>query len=200
MHLNKFSESNSLIIATGNAGKLKEFSGFLEEFSFKIIPQPDGYKVEEIGQTFVENARIKAIAASVSSDQLSLADDSGLCVEALNGAPGIHSARYAKTDTERINKLLKELEPFTNRKATFNSAICIASKGEVLIEVEGKCEGLITYKPRGDYGFGYDPIFEVLDVGLTFAEMGLGEKKIYGHRGIAFKILLPKLKELLEFS
>ena len=200
MELRNFKGSNSLIIASGNRGKIKEFSRFLDQLPLNIIPQPDGFEVEEKGETFVENARLKAIAVSRLTGELSLADDSGLSVKALNGAPGIYSARYAETDSGRINKLLKELAPYTNRKATFNAAICIAFKGEILIEVEGKCDGLITDKPRGEYGFGYDPIFEVLGVGLTFAEMGSEKKRIYGHRGIAIKLLLPKLKELLKLS
>jgi len=145
----------------------------------------------------MENARIKAIAVSQATGNLSLADDSGLSVEALGGAPGIYSSRYANSDKERIEKLLAELKPFSNRKAKFECALCIASGAKVLIEVSGFCEGLITFSPKGKNGFGYDPIFEVSGLGETFAEMNHEKKKHIGHRGNAFKLLMPELKKLL---
>ncbi|WP_320665082.1 RdgB/HAM1 family non-canonical purine NTP pyrophosphatase [Prochlorococcus sp. MIT 1223] len=190
----------SLIIATRNQGKIKEFRELLSEFNINILSQPDFIQINENGNTFAENARIKALEVSGITGEYSLADDSGLCVDSLNGAPGIYSSRYASTDSERISKLLNELKNFENRKARFNAAICIAKKGKVILEVEGKCEGLITYLPRGSNGFGYDPIFEVLETGLTFAEMESEKKKTYGHRGIAFKLLKPGLNKLFEIG
>tara|TARA_Y100001968_G_scaffold272812_1_gene265231 strand:- start:15113 stop:15709 length:597 start_codon:yes stop_codon:yes gene_type:complete len=190
----------SLIIASRNLGKIKEFRELLSDLPLNISSQPKELEVEETGKSFIENARIKAITISELTNQWTLADDSGLSVEALNGAPGIHSARYANSDLERINKLLKNLESYSNRKAKFISTICLAFKGKVLLEVEGECKGLITYKPRGRNGFGYDPIFEEINSGLTFAEMESEKKKIYGHRGIAFKLLMPKLKKLIEIN
>ena len=145
----------------------------------------------------MENARIKAIAVSQATGNLSLADDSGLSVEALGGAPGIYSSRYASSDKQRIEKLLAELKPFSNRKAKFECALCIASGEKVLIEVSGFCEGLITFFPKGQNGFGYDPIFEVSGLGETYAEMNHEQKKHIGHRGNAFKLLIPELKKLL---
>ena len=186
-----------LVIASGNEGKIKEFQKLLEDFPFNLLSQPFGFEIEETGKTFMENARIKAIAASKETGNISLADDSGLSVEALGGAPGIYSSRYANSDNERIEKLLAELKPFPNRKAKFECALCIASGAKVLIEVSGFCEGLITLSPKGENGFGYDPIFEVSGLGETYAEMNHEQKKHIGHRGNAFKLLIPELKKLL---
>ena len=186
-----------LVIASGNKGKIGEFKKLLDDFPINLLTQPVGFEIEETGNTFMENARIKAIAVSQATGNLSLADDSGLSVEALGGAPGIYSSRYANSDKERIDKLLTELKPFPNRKAKFECALCIASGEKVLIEVSGFCEGLITFFPKGGNGFGYDPIFEVSGLGETYAEMEHEKKKHIGHRGNAFKLLIPELKKLL---
>ena len=186
-----------LVIASGNKGKIGEFKKLLDDFPIDLLTQPVGFEIEETGSTFMENARIKAIAVSQATGNLSLADDSGLSVEALGGAPGIYSSRYANSDRERIDKLLTELKPFPNRKAKFECALCIASGAKVLIEVSGFCEGLITFFPKGKNGFGYDPIFEVSGLGETYAEMDHEKKKHIGHRGNAFKLLIPELKKLL---
>ena len=186
-----------LVIASGNKGKIAEFKKLLDDFPFDLMTQPVGFEIEETGSTFLENARIKAIAVSQVTGNLSLADDSGLSVESLGGAPGIYSSRYANSDEKRIEKLLAELKPFQNRKAKFECALCIASGGKALIEVSGFCEGLITLSPRGANGFGYDPIFEVSGLGETYAEMNHEQKKHIGHRGNAFKLLIPELKKLL---
>ena len=186
-----------LVIASGNKGKIGEFKKLLDDFPIDLLTQPVGFEIEETGSTFMENARIKAIAVSQATGNLSLADDSGLSVEALGGAPGIYSSRYASSDKQRIEKLLAELKPFSNRKAKFECALCIASGEKVLIEVSGFCEGLITFFPKGENGFGYDPIFEVSGLGETYAEMDHEKKKHIGHRGNAFKLLIPKLKQLM---
>ncbi len=186
-----------LVIASGNQGKIAEFKKLLDDFPFDLMTQPVGFEIEETGSTFMENARIKAIAVSQATGNLSLADDSGLSVESLGGAPGIYSSRYANSDEERIEKLLAELNPFPNRKAKFECALCMASGGKVLIEVSGFCEGVITFSPKGKNGFGYDPIFEVSGLGETYAEMDYEKKKHIGHRGNAFKSLIPELKKLL---
>ena len=186
-----------LVIASGNEGKIKEFQKLLEDFPLKLLSQPDGFEIEETGKTFMENARIKAVSVSKETGNLSLADDSGLSVEALGGAPGIYSSRYANSDNERIEKLLAELKPFPNRKAKFECALCIASGDKVLIEVTGFCEGIITFSKKGKNGFGYDPIFEVSGLGETFAEMNQNKKREIGHRGNAFKLLKPELQNLL---
>jgi len=189
-----------LVIASGNEGKIKEFQKLLEDFPLDLLTQPQGLDIQETGKTFMENARIKAIAVSIETGNLSLADDSGLSVEALGGAPGIYSSRYANSDKERIEKLLLELKPFPNRKAKFECALCIASGEKVLIEVTGLCDGRITFSQRGKNGFGYDPIFEVAGLGETFAEMNHKKKKQMGHRGNAFKLLKPELKKLLNLN
>ena len=186
-----------LIIASGNKGKIKEFRFLLKDLPLEILTQPFNFEVQETGETFQENARIKAIAVRQETGCLSLADDSGLSVEALRGAPGIYSSRYANSDEERIEKLLTNLKPFSNRKAKFECALCVASGKKVLIEVSGFCEGLITSAPRGANGFGYDPIFEVSSLGKTFAEISHDEKKLIGHRGNAFKLIQPELRNLL---
>ena len=187
-----------LVIASSNEGKIKEFKKLLEDLPFNLLTQPLGLEIEETGKTFIENARLKAIAVSKKTGNLSLADDSGLSVEALRGAPGIYSSRYASSDKERIDKLLFDMKSFSNRKAKFECALCVASGGKVLIEVLGFCEGLITFCPKGQNGFGYDPIFEVSLLGETFAEMNQEKKKQISHRGQAFKLLKPKLRKLLN--
>ncbi|MCP9775809.1 RdgB/HAM1 family non-canonical purine NTP pyrophosphatase [Cyanobium sp. WAJ14-Wanaka] len=200
----KFSLPDLLVIASGNAGKVREFSHLLEGYGLKIIPQPEGLDVEETGQTFAENARIKAIAVAKASGHWALADDSGLCVDALGGAPGVHSSRYADSDRARIQRLLGELQQVQittdseNRRAEFVAALAISDpSGNVLIEVEGRCPGEILKSPRGEGGFGYDPIFYVSEATQTFAEMDKAVKSNIGHRGRAFSLLLPKLRALM---
>jgi len=185
-----------LVIASGNQGKLREFSQLLADLGLTIEPMPAGLEIEETGATFAENARIKAIAVARASGQWALADDSGLCVSALGGAPGVHSARYADSDTARIARLLDELAwaqqraeaqgQNLDRSAHFTAALAVANPdGRVVIEVEGICPGLILKAPRGKGGFGYDPIFFVLEAGLSFAEMDKTTKGQFGHRGRA---------------
>ena len=191
----------TLVIASGNAGKIREFEGLLKALPVNVRPQPEGLEVEETGTTFAANARLKAIAVARATGEWALADDSGLSVDALDGAPGVHSARYAPTDPERIARLLTALNGSSQRKAHFCAALCIAAPdGRVLLEVEGRCQGQITRTARGEQGFGYDPIFEVDGTGQTFAEMPLAEKKQHGHRGRAFAALEPQLRELLAQS
>ena len=127
-----------------------------------------------------------------------IADDSVLAVDALDGAPGIYSARYGKTDGDRINRLLKELEDKNNRQAQFICAVAIASPdGEIALETEGICQGEILTAPQGDGGFGYDPIFYVPSLQQTFAQMSAATKGEISHRGIAFAQLMPNLKQLV---
>ena len=187
-----------LVIASGNQGKIREFKSLLSELPLQVTAQPDGLEVEETGRTFRDNARIKAQAVARLTGAWALADDSGLSVDALAGAPGVHSARYAPTDQERISKLLNALHDVDDRSAHFCAALCVAAPdGELLLEVEGRCDGLISSEPRGQDGFGYDPVFEVKGTGRTFAEMAPAEKKQHGHRGRAFALLQPKLEALL---
>lgn len=190
-------KKKSITIASSNSGKIKEFSFFLSEFPLNILPLPNGLNIDETGKTFLENAKLKAISVSCYTNNWVLADDSGLMVDALGGSPGILSARYANSDEERIKKILNNLGNNTNRSASFISAICIAFKGDVLLEVEGSCEGTITFAPRGQDGFGYDPIFQPNGQELTFAEMNKETKQSLGHRGKAFKLLKPNLRKIL---
>lgn len=191
--------SRKLVIASGNRGKILEFEALLNDLPLTVLPQPESMDVDETGSTFTANARIKALAVASATGSWSLADDSGLSVDALDGAPGVHSARYAPSDPERIARLLQSLKGKEMRSARFCAALCVAAPdGSVLLEVEGRCEGRITLTPRGDQGFGYDPIFEVEGTNRTFAEMSLQEKKAHGHRGRAFTLLEPQLRQLLS--
>ncbi len=190
-----------LVIASGNQGKIREFKQLLSGLPIQVEAQPDGLDVDETGSTFRDNARIKAKVVARLTGAWALADDSGLSVDALAGAPGVHSARYAPTDQERIAKLLNALNGVADRSAHFCAALCIAAPGgELLLEVEGRCDGSIASEPRGDDGFGYDPVFEVTGTGRTFAEMTPNEKKKHGHRGRAFALLQPELDRLLAKS
>ena len=192
-------DTRTLVIASGNPGKVREFEGLLSDLPLKVKAQPEGLEIEETGSTFTANARIKALAVAAETGEWALADDSGLSVDALGGAPGVHSARYAPSDSERIARLLQALASEDNRSARFCAALCIAAPdGTVLLEVEGHCRGEITRSPRGDQGFGYDPIFEVSGAEKTYAEMSLLEKKSQGHRGRAFALLEPLLRQLLS--
>ena len=187
-----------LVIASGNAGKVREFQHLLAGLNLAIKAQPDGLEVEETGSTFAENARLKAVAVASATGCWALADDSGLSVHALGGAPGVHSARYASSDAARIARLLQELEGATDRSAEFSAALAVADpSGNVRLEVEGHCPGLILPSPRGSGGFGYDPVFFMPHTGLTYAEMDKPLKSKIGHRGRAFAQLEPQLSSLL---
>ncbi len=194
-----------LVIASGNAGKVREFRQLLAGLGLEIEPQPQGLDVEETGTTFAENARLKATAIARATGDWALADDSGLSVDALGGAPGVHSARYADSDGARIARLLRELalanagKTSPNRQAHFAAALAIADpSGTIRLDVEGRCPGVILDAPRGTGGFGYDPVFLVPEAGLTFAEMDATLKGQIGHRGRAFSQLAPALIELLK--
>jgi XTP/dITP diphosphohydrolase len=190
-----------LVIASGNAGKIREFAALLADLPLEIRPQPPGLEVEETGASFAENARLKATAVALASGCWALADDSGLAVEALGGAPGVHSARYAASDAERIARLLRELAAApaaANRRASFCAALAVADPtGTIRLEVEGHCPGEILTEPRGSGGFGYDPVFLVPELALSFAEMDKATKGRIGHRGRAFALLEPGLRQLL---
>lgn len=194
-----------LVIASGNAGKLREFTALLGDLNLELQPQPAGLEVEETGDSFAANARLKAEAVARATGHWALADDSGLSVEALGGAPGIHSARYASDDGARIARLLRELEAAgspaapAHRRAQFTAALALADpRGQTVLEVEGSCPGEILEAPRGDGGFGYDPIFWVPEAAQTFAEMDPELKRRLGHRGRALEAFLPQLGPLLR--
>ncbi len=180
-----------IVLATSNENKVKEIKDLLKDFPVKITclkdygPMPE--PVED-GTTFDENAYKKALHYAKVLGIPALADDSGLVVEALGGAPGVYSARYAgehATDRQNCEKLLKELEGVSNRKARFECVISLATPGGPALTWEGRCEGEITREPRGESGFGYDPVFLSREYGKTFAEISMEEKSRVSHRGRA---------------
>lgn len=189
------------LVATHNAKKLRELSRILEPLGIEAITDRElGQpltEVEETGTTFEENAYLKAASACRETGLPAIADDSGLAVDALDGAPGVYSARYAgenATDAERIAKLLRELDgvPAEKRTAQFVSVVCCVFPDGRTLSVRGECPGRIGFAPRGEGGFGYDPVFEVGD--RTYAELSAEEKDAISHRGNA----LRKLKTALE--
>ena len=178
-----------IVAATANAHKVEEYKKLLGDIDVEIkslADFPNFPEVEENGNSFKENAAIKALAASKYCDAPAFADDSGLVVDALDGRPGIFSSRYASTDRERIARLLGELDGVTGRKARFVCAIAIAFNGEVLETFEGTVEGTITLEPRGEGGFGYDPVFQPDGYDKTFGELPPEVKNSISHRARAF--------------
>ena len=187
----------TVIVATGNPGKLAELKDYLQVLDWTLALKPQEIEVEETGKTFIENARLKATEVAVATGQWAIADDSGLSVAALDGAPGVFSARYGNSDADRINRVLREMEGKSDRRAEFVCAIALSRPdGTIALETEGRCPGRILTEGHGDGGFGYDPIFYVESRGKTFAEMTNAEKERYSHRGIAFEQLMPQLKTL----
>ena len=198
-----------LMLATTNPGKAAELRELLalhlDPAALDLLtlrdwptPLPD---VEEVGATFAENARLKASALAQATRLPALADDSGLCVAALDGAPGLYSARWAgegATDTDRNTRLLALLEdvPEEQRTARFVSAVALALPGGEVWTAEGVCAGRIGRAPRGTGGFGYDPLFSLPEAGLTMAELPPGEKNRRSHRARAIASLAPDLRRL----
>lgn len=188
-----------LVVATGNPGKLKEMEAHLAGLGWELTLKPAELEIEETGDTFAENACLKASQVAQATGEWAIADDSGLEVDALDGAPGIFSARYGKTDAERIERLLGELGNELDREAQFVCVIAIARPdGTIAVEAEGICRGEILHTPRGTGGFGYDPIFYVPEEEMTFAEMPPERKRSMSHRGKAFAALLPQLGKILS--
>ncbi len=184
----------NLYLASKNKGKIEEYKKLLAGVNCKLLLQPESLEVEEDGITFRDNAIKKASEVSRKTNNFSIADDSGICIEALDGKPGIYSSRYAENDQKRIERVLKELDGVQNRSAFFIANICVCSpNGEVIIESEAKCHGNIILNPRGKGGFGYDPIFEESSTRLTFAEMNNDIKDLCSHRGKALKKIIPDL-------
>lgn len=188
------------ILASNNKGKLKEMKAILANLGAEVVSQSEAgleLEAEETGTTFEENALIKAKAACEALSEPAIADDSGLAVDALDGAPGVYSARYGgcTTDEDRVSLLLKNLNGCENRKAKFVSCIaCVFPNGDV-ITARGECEGEISAQPRGDGGFGYDPVFEIPERGKTMAQLLPEEKNALSHRGKALRIFEMKLRE-----
>lgn len=194
-----------LILASKNKHKAEEFRRILAPLGWEIIPQdavcPPELDIEETGATFAENAYLKAMGIYRATGLPTVADDSGLCVDALNGAPGVYSARYAGEghDSAANNqKLLRELEgvPDEKRTARFVCAICAVLGEEDILRCEGACEGTIARCLHGDNGFGYDPLFMVGE--KSFAELDGPQKDAISHRGRALAALYKKLKDRKE--
>jgi XTP/dITP diphosphohydrolase len=215
---------NKILVATTNAGKLAEISEMLDldiEW-LNLSDFPDVKEIQEDGKTFAENARKKALGYAKQTGLWTLADDSGLVVDALDGAPGVKSARFSLAPTpavgvtepqalvsgknrtlldhknmQKILTLLRDI-PTEKRTAKFVCCLCLASSEKVLIETTGKLEGIIAANPAGSNGFGYDPIFFVPKIGKTVAQLISSEKNAISHRGQAVRKLKPLLEKLLK--
>ena len=200
-----------IVVATTNVGKIAELSAMLDaDVEWLSLGDFDGIEeVAEDGVTFAENARKKALGYAEATGCWAIADDSGLCVDALDGAPGVHSARFSgpkiedeqrglidHRNIEKVLALMKDV-PAEKRTARFMCSICVAKPGEVLAETEGKCEGSITRKEAGENGFGYDPVFFVESLNKTLGQSSSEEKNKISHRGNAIRNLRNPLIKLL---
>lgn len=196
-----------IVLATNNSGKVRELSNMLSKANLDItvrglMDYPNYSAPEETGKTFAENARIKAVTAAETLGEVVLADDSGLCVDALDGAPGVYSARFAgeaHDDNANIEKLLSCLKdvPDGKRQARFVCALCLAFPNGDFFMAEGDCCGSIARERRGKFGFGYDPIFLLPD-GRMMAELDGMEKNLISHRGAAYSLVMPQLRALVK--
>jgi len=199
----------TILIATTNRGKQDEFRALIAEYCADwpirwVTPDQVGLadlEVEETGDTYLANALLKAHAYADASGLIALADDSGLAVDALDGRPGLYSARYAETHEARIAKVLGELSavPDVQRTAHFIAVLAIAWPDGRILTAEGTVDGRINHAPRGNYGHGYDPIFD-WTTGQTFAELDLPTKNRISHRAVAFGRLLPALRATLHID
>lgn len=195
-----------LLLATRNAGKAREYSLLLQRSPFELTTlDAEGIQedVTESGKTLLENARLKAVGYAVDDRFLVMADDSGLEVDALGGAPGPLSARFAgkgASDRDKVNLLLSKLRgvPWEERSARFRCVIAIASERKVIGLCEGVCEGIISFEAEGDQGFGYDPVFYLPELDKTMAELTLEEKNKVSHRAKAAEKAVPVLKRIRQ--
>lgn len=195
-----------LLAATGNKHKIEEFQSMLSARNLAVnVVSPDTVmnfpELVENGSTFEENSAMKALQASKYADMAAFADDSGLEVEALNGAPGLHSARYAgpgADDNARIAKLLSEMTDKTDRRARFVCVITLAYRGVAVASFRGEVQGVIADSTRGDAGFGYDPVFIPDGYDKTFAELGSEIKDTISHRARAFKLAADFIENELQ--
>lgn len=194
-----------LVLASKNPHKLREMKTILSQLGLDVVLEADvgiDVDVEETGTTFLENALLKAQAVMEASGMAAIADDSGLMVDALDGAPGIYSARYGHLDSDRARTayLLKNMEhvPAGKRSARFISAIaCVLPDGRT-VTAQGICKGEILFAPQGDNGFGYDPVFYVPELGKTFSEADPNEKNAVSHRGRALQAFLKSWEESIH--
>jgi len=205
---NKIIQQNQLLIATGNPGKMREYVELLRDIPFELVSLQDlgiTHEVDETGDTFEENAWLKASEYAAISGCLTLADDSGLEVDSLSGEPGVRSARYGgdscTSDEDRVNLLLKNLEnvPWEERGARFRCVIAVAQPRKshqptLVTQAEGSVAGMIQYNPQGDGGFGYDPVFYLPSYDKTVAQLPLDVKNKISHRANAVQKALETLK------
>jgi XTP/dITP diphosphohydrolase len=194
-----------LLVATNNAGKKREYDRLLALRHLQLCSPQDlqlSVTVRESGATYAENARIKALSYLRASGLPALADDSGLEVDALGGEPGLRSARYAgpgSGDADRYRLLLQRLEgvPWEQRTARFRCVVVLAVPGGEIHTTEGSCEGIIAFEPRGNHGFGYDPVFYLPQYGQTMAQLPPKVKNRISHRAVAVQGMLPILSRIL---
>lgn len=194
-----------LILASNNAHKLREFNEILSPLGIEIISQSAvgcNFEVEETGTTFEENAYLKAVAVTEATGLPAVADDSGLAVDALNGDPGIYSARYTgnheDTDEDRNNYLLEKLKNVEQRSARFVSCISCTFPNGDRIDTRGECEGHIMHAVSGENGFGYDPLFQPVGYDCSMGELSADDKNAISHRGNSLRKFYEKLKEYLN--
>ena len=191
------------ILATRNTGKIREMNEILFPLGVETVSQKEAgvsVQVQETGETFAENAALKAKAVCEASGLPAIADDSGLCVDALNGGPGVYSARYGGPeldDAGRCRLVLNSVRGQTNRQAHFRCSIAAAFPNGDMVTAEGVCDGLLAFAPMGKNGFGYDPIFLYPSMGKTFAEMDDAEKNAVSHRGKALTAFAQALEDYL---
>ena len=196
--------NSKLLLATSNQAKVREYRSLLQSLPWELVtPAEQGIttRVSEVGDSLEENARLKATLLAAESQLLALADDSGLEVDALGGEPGRFSARYAgegASDRDRVSYLLSRLEdvPWQKRSARFRCVIAIATPDGEVEFCSGECRGVITFEPRGEQGFGYDPIFYLPELDKTMAELPLEVKNQVSHRGQAARKVYQVLERL----
>ena len=193
-----------IVVATKNQGKLREIKAILSDKEYEIVSMSDegiDIEVDENADTFSGNATKKAVEIMKACNEITLADDSGLVVEALDGAPGIYSARYSGEHGDDLQNnllLLKNMENETNRKAKFVCAMTLAFPDGKIINVEGEFHGLIDYEMKGSGGFGYDVLFYLPEYGMTSAEISSEEKNKISHRSKALQLIKEKLQEIKD--
>ena len=193
-----------LVLASKNAHKLVEMRDILSRLGVEVVLESEvgvDVDVEETGATFEENAFLKARAVMEASGLPAIADDSGLCVDALNGAPGVYSARYGGLELDDVGRyrlLLENMRGQMDRRCRFVSAICCCFPNGDRVEARGECLGTLAYAPKGTDGFGYDPVFFVPALKKTFAELSPAEKNAISHRGNALTVFREKLEQYLN--
>lgn len=187
-----------IVLASSNKHKVQEINEIVGDSNIEFILPPEDFEPIENGKTFEENSYIKAMAAWELTHMWTLADDSGLCIDALGGKPGIFSARYAGTPALRIERVLKEMKDRTDRNAHFTCAMTLINpEGEVAYKCVGTCEGEIITETRGTNGFGYDPIFLIKNDTRTMAELSEHEKNQVSHRSVALRKITEYLDKIL---